>query len=282
VLINNGAHNETCVGIKTDNNMTPFLLACQNGCTEIVKFLLLHVDMGTTTSTGATALMIACLHGHKEVVKVLLEYDTQIVTQCDSFGDTALIKACISNFESIDIVRLLLENGAEVNTQNKTGFSALLASCINQCTDIVKLLLQVGADVNTIDMHGCTPLKCALRHGDDDIGIVKLLLKYGAIITDCDNEGRSLLWHTQMKGTCGSVKLLLEYGADVNLQDNQGSTVLMIAVIYGSLASVSLLLEYGADVNLVDSINKKAVDYAYTEEVRCLLNSEWNTKYILK
>ena len=79
-----------------------------------------------------------------------------------------------------DIVRLLLENGADVNLQNETGESALLFAVEKGNLDISRLLLEHGAKVDLEDNFGLTPLILATRKRNLDL--VRLLLEHGAVI----------------------------------------------------------------------------------------------------
>ena len=63
---------------------------------------------------------------------------------------------------NIDKVKILLENGADVNAV-KNGYdeSALHLAAQNGHVDVVKVLIDKGSDVNAVDYDGRTPLYCA-------------------------------------------------------------------------------------------------------------------------
>ena len=72
-----------------------------------------------------TALMEAADEGHVEVVRLLLESGADINTQEDyGNGATALMEAAGNGH--VEVVRLLLENGADTNTQNNSGRTVLM------------------------------------------------------------------------------------------------------------------------------------------------------------
>jgi len=76
-------------------------------------------------------------------------------------------------------VRLLLENGANVNARDRYGWTALMWAVFKGYKEIVKLLLENGADVNVRDFFGNTALKFAsMKIGCEEI--VELLKSYGA------------------------------------------------------------------------------------------------------
>lgn len=108
----------------------------------------------------------------------------------DGEGRTALINAVIEN--KIDFIHFLIENGANINFQDRNGFCALHFAGQNLLVDIAKYLLDKGADPNLQDIHGNIPLWTAIFSSrGEDIGIVKILLKYNSNPDIINNYGRS-------------------------------------------------------------------------------------------
>jgi ankyrin repeat protein len=61
------------VNIKGDNNVTPLILASQQGKLDVVEFLLDEgARVNDVMTDGKTALLMACKNGHTEIVKLLL------------------------------------------------------------------------------------------------------------------------------------------------------------------------------------------------------------------
>ncbi len=90
----------------------------------------------------------------------------------------------------LDIIDLLLKNGADINTQNKYGQNLLfIAIKYNQPT-VLEHLLKQGIDVNTANNAGTTALMEAASSAEDT-QIIKLLLQYGADKTIKDNRGKT-------------------------------------------------------------------------------------------
>lgn len=77
-----------------------------------------------------------------------------------------------------DIVRLLMEKGADVNATNDTGITALMCGAQKGYHDIVKILLEDGADINLAGQGGSTALGLAENSGHK--AIVDLLEEDGA------------------------------------------------------------------------------------------------------
>jgi len=77
-------------------------------------------------------------------------------------------------------VKLLLDQGEDVNNVNQYGRSALLAAAYKGHADVVKLLLDHGADPDRQDPGGWNPLLFAAEYGY--VEVAKLLLDHGARI----------------------------------------------------------------------------------------------------
>ena len=108
-------------------------------------------------------------------VKRLIEEGVDVNTQ-DKFGHTALIPA--SNFGYTEVAQLLIEEGVDVNAQDIEGFTALMKASIRGKTKVAKLLIEEGADINVQDTWGYTALEWALRERHPEIA--ELLREAGA------------------------------------------------------------------------------------------------------
>ncbi len=86
-----------------------------------------------------------------------------------------------------EIVRLLIDNGAELEAPDYLGRTALHAAHRHPST--VQVLLEAGANVNARDSFGATPLHMGIRVPET----IELLITYGAEIDSADALGRSPL-----------------------------------------------------------------------------------------
>jgi hypothetical protein len=93
----------------------------------------------------------------------------------DSYNGTGLIRAADRGY--IGIVQRLLETDIEVDHANRLGWTALLEAIIlgggdRRHTEVVRFLVEAGADVNLADAEGVTPLAHARRHGFDEMASI--------------------------------------------------------------------------------------------------------------
>lgn len=104
----------------------------------------------------------------------------------DEYGNTLLLLAC--QYRCEDLVRIMLNKGADPNAVNSSGACCLHFACYRESASIgvAKILLKSGANPDVAEAtYGCTPLHyCA---GTGDIAFCKLLLSYGAQINALDS-----------------------------------------------------------------------------------------------
>ena len=112
---------------------------------------------------------------------------------------------------------------------------------------IVKVLLENGAEVNAIGGEYGNALQAASLRGDEVI--VELLLENGAKVNAEGGRFGNALQAASFGGTDAIVKLLLENGAEVNAKGGHYGNALQVALQEGYEAIVKLLLENGAELN---------------------------------
>lgn len=125
--------------------------------------------------------------------------------------------------------------------------------------DVVRLLLARGANVNARDSDGNTPLSGAAYYMHADV--VDILLEKGADINTADEHRQTILMNAAGNGANDTVRYLLGRGADPNLQDQNGTTALMFAAGFKHPEIMQLLLEKGANPNLADHRGRRASSY---------------------
>jgi uncharacterized protein len=136
-------------------------MAVQNNDLETLHLLVQSgvAVNATTPDRAATVLMMAVRTGIPELVKFLLENGADVnITNRD--GETALFFAVYHG--RADLVNMLLDKGASVYARrSKVGVTPLHVAAARGDTEIVKVLLAKGADVNAAAAGGVTAMRLA-------------------------------------------------------------------------------------------------------------------------
>ena len=175
-----------------------------------------------------------------------IQIQIQIQIHKDIDGTSVLQSALCYNCGA-DIIKMLIEKGADVNHKDNVAFSVLQSAlCNNYGADVIKMLIENGADVNHEDNGGVSVLHEALR---DNCGadVIKVLIENGADVNHKANYGWSVL-QSAVYGNCGAdiIKMLIEKGNDVNYKNSSGVSVLSSAAADAGDEVIGVLLESGA------------------------------------
>ena len=170
--------------------------------------------------------------------------------------DTPLGNAIESG--SLEVVRVLLENGANLNAEIK-DFSDSCAQDTDRYWSLTPLTLAAKEVVGSV-----SPAR---------MEILKLLIAKGADVNAFDGEGQTALMvlaegtHSRRiemnEVTAAAVDFLLEKGAEIEAKNKRhGWTPLMLAASYAKLDMVRLLLDRGANVNATGKAKETALALA--------------------
>ncbi|XP_057291553.1 POTE ankyrin domain family member F-like isoform X2 [Hydractinia symbiolongicarpus] len=170
---------------------------------------------------GRTAYHYAAFFGYKEILEELIKGSKllDLLDSKDATGKTPLFKAVESC--SVDCVDLLILQGCQTTTYEKSGTTALHVAVLANKIQLVEILVEDGkADINVPDQLGFTPLhlSCGLGY----IEVVKYLLLHHANPNTKDKKGRTPLFGAAMDNSGTITELLLENGADPNVVDELG------------------------------------------------------------
>jgi len=146
-----------------------------------------------------------------------------------------------------DQVRALVQQGANVNTGDADGTTALHWASYRDDLEIAELLIRAGAKVNAANDLGATPLWTASQNGSATM--VRRLLDAGANPDAPLLSGETPLMVAARSGSPAAVEQLLAKGAHVNAHATRGQTALMWAVAQKHADVVKVLLAHGADVH---------------------------------
>jgi len=210
-----------------------------------------------------TVLHAALNAGQQSAVKLLLEMGADINEMVTDCGSTALLASChVGEAGYVEDVRILLQYGADVNATDTAGMTALhKAMRPTLCTEeeeveVVRLLITGGAEVDAVSytqgppdidtlVDGNTPLHCAAVHGDCAVARMRLLVQYGADV----NARTPLLGATALHmaaclGREQAVNVLLELEADAGIKCKNDNTARDLACENGFHDIVNTLDEH--------------------------------------
>ena len=253
-----------------------FIGAANAGNLEYIKIALNNPQIDVNyqcggvdgrNDVGDTALMKAARRGHVDIVKLLLNAgaDPNIV-------DKSQLNNCELGYEF-----------GESKWGYTALMHAISANNVYDCTgknriEIVKLLLEAGADPNIQTLNGDTPLIEASQRKYMEEEIISLLLSYKAdsnikrnkrnLITSRPQYDWTALIYAANEGLTKVVSLLLKAGANPNIKDDDGVTALKRAALKGYTEIVSLLLKAGANPNIkVKNGVTALIDAAYNNHI---------------
>ena len=271
LLIKNGADFRMPL---PDSGFTPLCFAAREGRAEVVRALLkagadVNEPMQPKRSNaknpakGTSALILAIENGHYELAVDLLKAGADPNDQRSGYTPLHVMTWVrkpqrgedygappplgSGTLNSIQFVRKLVEHGADVNAQlksgkgglglwNKVGATPFLMASETSDIAYMKLLLELGADPKIANVDHCTPLMVACGIG---VG--------SAQATEVAGEEPEVL---------EAAKLLLDLGADINAVDANGETAMHGAAYKNLPKVVQFLADHGAKIEIWNRTNK--------------------------
>lgn len=149
--------------------------ACGDDPSAVQALLAAGARVNVADESGHTPLMGAINNRRIANAMILIDAGAAVNARIPESGDTALTLPLYYKRDSSEAVSLLLEKGANPNTTNSVGRSALMLATFGQPSSVVKALLQSGANVNAQDSNGNTALMAAVEY--NNVEAVRLLLK---------------------------------------------------------------------------------------------------------
>ncbi|XP_017080553.1 protein phosphatase 1 regulatory subunit 12B isoform X13 [Drosophila eugracilis] len=147
-----------------------------------------------------------------------------------------------------------------------------LAACLSGDKDEVVQLLDQGADINTANVDGLTALHQACI--DDNLDMVEFLVERGADINRQDNEGWTPLHATASCGFVSIARYLVENGADVAAVNSDGDLALDLAIDVQHMAMIDYMEKMVQELNINVDEARKAEEVAMLNDAKKWLRSD--------
>lgn len=161
------------------------------------------------------------------------------------------------------VLEVLLQSGANVNTSDVCGLSPLHRASVSGYIDIAEILTQKSAGLNIKSVAGETPLHCASRNGH--LRVTQLLVQHGADVASKDNHGRTPLHYACISGNLEVVNLIIgsSHTQTLDEADHWGSTPLSLAARFGWADIIKTLLDTGTvEVESSDKFSRTTIWWA--------------------
>lgn len=238
-------------------------------------------------------------------LKQFIEQNQLCVNLVDHKLNTPLHYACKMIKPNFEIIKLLIENGANINAVNKNNYSILhsLFHCHqlyrgqneidyniikyilhqNILNNIIQYILHqsiLPETLNTFNIKDQNILIHECRQYNSNNEIIKLLLEKGINVNCKDKDGNTPIIIACDKGWAlemcyaDTVKILLDKNANINEKNNEGYNALYYAIFNFNAKTLKLLLDHKVDLNNCDNKNNTAL------MVACLHN-RYNAAEIL-
>ena|GEM_PF-4639542 len=254
-----------------------------------------------------------CERGTPEEVLRAIKDGANVNAVYGELNWTALFRAAYFN-DNPEVTRLLIENGANINAQDRNGNTALIQMVSHHRPRHALLLLDMGANVNVTNNNGHNVLNfipqetpegvdeeewntvvARIRQGIEpkslsDLELIQLCergtpeeilraIKNGANVNAVYGEldWTPLFYGAYFNDNPEVIRVLVENGANINAQDKNGNTALIQMVSHHRPRHAMLLLDLGADVDVTNNNGHKVVNFIPADTPEGVDEEEWNT-----
>ncbi|EAY23182.1 ankyrin repeat protein, putative [Trichomonas vaginalis G3] len=221
-------------------------------------------------------------HNIKNVIKLMNEYNLTIPVETCIFNanfhayliylnrtndfNTCFVYSPYFNFEFL--CEYLLSNGANINSVQEDGCSALHIAVKSNLTNIAKLLISKGIDVNIKSEHFGTALNFAIYL--NNTGMVELLISNGAKIDIKSDFFNLISIHVGfMTNNYQVVHFIEKSSKQITGKRNQiGLTALFHTSLLNNKEMTQLLISHGANINITNKYGNNAISYALLRDYK--------------
>ncbi|KAE9371781.1 ankyrin [Stipitochalara longipes BDJ] len=206
---------------------------------------------------NSSALYLASYYDKADVVEALLKYNPKLEFTPPVGSNWTALSAASSNGHP-EVVRLLLEAGANVNHKSKLGEMPLQYAVSNGREDIVDIIMEFRPNLHLQDNIGDTALNSFNEEGETSISMIRSLLNGGSDIETRSNTRETPLCRAVRFEKLELVKYLISRKANLNAKGTKFGGPLHIACRWNNFEITEMLVKSGADVDLVDEESSAA------------------------
>lgn len=254
---------------KDNKGRTAIFHSLENRNQEAFYFLKdKNADLTVVDASGNTLLNYAAKNKRSDICTWLLN-NGHSPSVSNTNGDLPL-GYFINSFGRKDkeVIRLFIEKGADLETENKSGETLLFEAIEDNDLDMIKLLVLKGANINVEDRRGYRPSLSSSKKAQ----IIEYLVSNGANIDALDDRHDSYICEAVELGNIPLARFLVEKGIDVNQNCYFDNPPLIKAIKKDDLQFVKFLVENKANVNAIGYFNRSVMEYAEEQNNLAILD----------
>ncbi|KAG4088703.1 ankyrin [Neocallimastix lanati (nom. inval.)] len=166
--------NNADISIPDKNGETPLSYLIKHPSpqnNEILNLLLSKVtNYQTNNGLDLEAIIKYFIdNNNTESLKVFISKSKKFINNTNNDNDTPLLYAIKRNPNNLELIEILLSNGADVNHANNTNKNPLIYAIEQKNINLIELLKKYHADINYKLRNGTTPLKISIKMNNTDI-----------------------------------------------------------------------------------------------------------------
>ena len=193
---------------KSNLGKTALGLAADNGCTSPCRALRSRGAVVDTHSRNSTPLLSAAKNNHEDICRIFAPVAGFSMNRANSQGYTPLFYAVSNN--NAALCTLFIQHGALLNmTTTQKGMTPLMLAAHKKLPEIIRILLDAHASVNSVDLDGNSALMHAVM--SDSLESAHLLLAAGARLFHQNTSQEAALHKAAQTRNAVMVALLLYY-----------------------------------------------------------------------
>ena len=197
--------------------------------------------------------------------------------------------AYLNSYEDcVDIIDIIINKFTKfeficyINQKNKAGFTALHYACYNGNIKLIKLLVNNGADINIVNNNGLNLLHLATQ-GNQTTPLYYFIHKYKMNINSIDNLGNSCLhWACFYHNDKALNFLLLCNKININIKNKNGFTPLHFCVLGKNIKAIKKLITAGGDISIKNNENKTCINLANKKNNKEIKDALIQTNFLIK
>lgn len=248
-------HNSVDLAGMSEYKETALGLACQNGHTSVVEILLDHQADVETDSGAAPPLTWAVKNNQLDTVKMLCKKGKANLNAGNLTYPTdqqpPLWHATCAARDSDDLVKYLLESGADPNRSGKTQTSPLQEAVRRELESVISVLLSYGADPYPSQYYRDPPICIAALYGCERIMTLLLQTKTLNSALRAQQQEKALIL-ASVEGKRNMILVLINAGTNINAIGDDGKTPLLFSIENNQTPTARLLLRQGARCDIPD------------------------------